>query len=86
MSWNVEVFVDTIKDLLPSLNWRQVILDLDFPGFLIKTPDAIRLILHAFIRATGDVFPVEAIYKSWNNTYGQVGICLPFSENGPQVQ
>jgi len=72
LTWNVEVFVDSVKELVPNLNWKQVIFDLDHPGFLIKTPEAIRLIIMAYIRATNDVFPVEAIYRAWNNTYGQL--------------
>lgn len=72
VTWNIEVFVDTVKELVPNLNWRQVIFDLDHPGFLIKTTDAVRLIILAYLRATNDIFPVEAIYKAWSNTYGQV--------------
>lgn len=66
------MFVDSVKELVPSLNWMQVIFDLDHPGFLIKASDAVRLIILAYLRATNEVFPVEAIYKAWNNTYGQV--------------
>ena len=72
------MFVDSVKELVPNLNWKQVIFDLDHPGFLIKTPEAIRLIIMAYIRATNDVFPVEAIYRAWNNTYGQVALPICF--------
>ena len=72
-----------MKELVPNLNWRQVIFDLDHPGFLIKTADAIRLVVLAYLRATNDVFPVEAIYKTWNNTYGQVNILFDRPFNAP---
>ena len=71
-SWNIEIFVDVVKELVPTLHWKQVILELDHPGFLVKNPDVIRLILLAFHRATSEMFPIEAIYKPWNNPFGQV--------------
>ena len=71
-SWNVEIFVDCLKDIVPALNWRQVIHELDHPGFLIKGPDGVRIIVLGFLRATNELFPVDAIYKPWSNTQGQV--------------
>ena len=76
-SWNVELFVDVLKDLLPSLNWVQVIQELDHPGFVVKDPKGLQMIVYAFIKASNSQFPIQVLYKPWNNALGQVrvGFC-----------
>ena len=43
-TWNIEVFLDVLKENVPTLNWVQVIQELDHPGFLIKDPKGLHLI------------------------------------------
>eukprot|EP00794_Sanderia_malayensis_P019065 gene19065-20980_t len=71
-TWNIEIFIETLKELVPNLVWRQVIFELDHPGFVIKKSEAIRLIVLAYLHATSEIFPVDAIYKTWNYTQGQL--------------
>lgn len=72
-TWNIEVFVDVLKELVPSLNWAHVIQELDHPGFLIKDPKGLHAIVFAYLKAEGNTpFPIQSIYKPWSNTMGQV--------------
>ncbi|XP_030040329.1 CCR4-NOT transcription complex subunit 1 isoform X2 [Manduca sexta] len=78
--WNAEVFVQTLKDLASNLNWKEVILQLDHPEFLV--PDRIGLsllftILRMGLQSAGypaNVFPTEYLYRRWTNLDGQMSL------------
>jgi len=71
-SWNLGVFVDTIKELHPKLNWALVIKSLDRPDFYIADAKAIHFILNVYKRATKEPFPVDAVTCKWLNVRGQL--------------
>lgn len=72
-SWNVDVFVEVIKELAPALNWNQVIQELDHPEFIIKDPKGLQLIVFAYFKATSSSnFPIQYVYKPWKNALGQL--------------
>ncbi len=71
-TWNVDVFVEVIKDLAPHLNFREVIPELDNPGFLLTDVQGLRIVKNAFLRGLPDVFPVEVLHRVWKNTDGQL--------------
>ena len=74
--WNIEIFIDVIKESVPNMSWSQVIQELDYPGFIIKDPKALQFVLFSFIKATSNTpasFPIQFIYKPWKNSLGQVG-------------
>ncbi|CAB3987607.1 CCR4-NOT transcription complex subunit 1 isoform X5 [Paramuricea clavata] len=71
-TWNVEMFVTTVKEMIPELNWTEVISCLDHPGFLISTVEALRLIVTACHKGLQDIFPIEILYHAWSNTEGQL--------------
>ena len=71
-TWNVDIFVEVVKDLAPHLNFREVIFEMDHPGFLLKDAQGLRIVKSAFLRVLQDVFPVEVLYRVWKNTEGQV--------------
>eukprot|EP01113_Clastostelium_recurvatum_P016806 TRINITY_DN1971_c0_g1_i2.p1 TRINITY_DN1971_c0_g1~~TRINITY_DN1971_c0_g1_i2.p1 ORF type:complete len:2308 (-),score=670.74 TRINITY_DN1971_c0_g1_i2:313-7236(-) len=74
-SWNAQVFVDTIRELYPRLNWAQVIRGLDHPGFLIHDPSSLVFIAQAYKRAAKDAFPTDALVDDlWQNTSGQLSL------------
>ncbi len=73
-TWNVEVFVQVVKDLAPHLNWREVVADLDHHSFIILGKPGLRLLMQGLFRGLQDVFPIEAVYQQWKNTEGQVTI------------
>ena len=35
-TWNMEVFIKAVHELHPTLNWKEIIDELDHPGFVIK--------------------------------------------------
>ncbi|XP_065678715.1 CCR4-NOT transcription complex subunit 1 isoform X1 [Hydra vulgaris] len=84
-SWNVEIFIDVLKEIKPSLNWLQVMQELDHPGFFIKDPEGLQLILFAYYKSTNNSsFPIQCLYKTWINTIGQLS-WIETSLNHPDV-
>ena len=71
-TWNIDVFVEVVKDLAPHLHFRDVIHEMDHPGFLLKDVQGLRIVKNAFLRGLLDVFPVEVLYRVWKSTDGQV--------------
>ncbi|KAJ8748950.1 hypothetical protein K2173_013387 [Erythroxylum novogranatense] len=72
-SWNVENLVKTIKELAPSVNWVQVIENLDHEGFYIPNEDVFRFFMSVYKCACQDPFPLHAICGNvWKNIEGQV--------------
>lgn len=62
-SWVLETFLSVLKDLVPSLNWRELVLALDHPEFSLPDPDSLSFIMRAYRLATQDPFPVEVLYR-----------------------
>lgn len=59
----------------PHLNWREVVTSLDYPKFIVSSKKGLRLLIQAIHRGLGqEPFPIDLIYKPWNNTEGQVTI------------
>jgi CCR4-NOT transcription complex subunit 1 len=72
-SWDASVFVDTIKELYPKLNWATVIKHLDHPGFLLTDQKGLALIATIYRKASKDPFPLEVLFSTlWVNTTGQL--------------
>lgn len=72
-TWYVDVFVDVVKELVPTLSWVHVIQELDHPEFIIKNPKGLQLIVFAYFKASpNSAFPMQYLYKPWINTIGQV--------------
>ena len=71
--WKIEIFLDVLKESVPSLNWSQVIFELDHPGFMIKDVKGLQLIVFSFLKsAQSTPFPIQHIYRKWKNALGQV--------------
>lgn len=71
-TWNVDIFVQIVQELVPSLQWNDVIAELDHKSFLINNKKGLRLLIQGFIKALNETFPVKHIYKPWKNTEGQL--------------
>ncbi|CAH1779661.1 unnamed protein product [Owenia fusiformis] len=71
-TWNVDIFVQVVLDLAPHLNWRDVVSELDHPGFIVLGKSGLRLLVQALFRGLQDVFPIELLYRPWKNTEGQL--------------
>lgn len=71
-TWNVDVFVQVVQELTPSLNWRDVVKHMDHPGFYVANRAGLVLLTRALKRALHDNFPVDDLYRMWSNTEGQM--------------
>ncbi|XP_028158928.1 CCR4-NOT transcription complex subunit 1 isoform X2 [Ostrinia furnacalis] len=79
-SWNAEVFVQTLKELASNLNWKEVILQLDHPEFMVPDRQGLSLlftILRLGLQSAGypaNIFPVDYLCRRWTNLEGQMSL------------
>ncbi|KAK9274352.1 hypothetical protein L1049_019166 [Liquidambar formosana] len=72
-SWNIDVLIDSIKQLAPGINWVGVIENLDHEGFYLPNEEAFSFFMSVYRRACQDPFPLHAICGSaWKNAEGQL--------------
>uniref|UniRef100_A0A8C2TJF1 CCR4-NOT transcription complex subunit 1 n=1 Tax=Coturnix japonica TaxID=93934 RepID=A0A8C2TJF1_COTJA len=72
-TWNVEVLIDVLKELNPSLDFKVVTYELDHPGFQIRDSKGLHIVVFGIQRGLGmEVFPVNAIYRPWKHAEGQL--------------
>ncbi|KAK1326455.1 hypothetical protein QJS10_CPA01g02771 [Acorus calamus] len=72
-SWNVDILVDSIKQLVPELDWIRVMENLDHDGFYIPNEGAFSLLISIYAYAYQDPFPLHAVCSSvWKNAEGQL--------------
>ncbi|XP_058085160.1 uncharacterized protein LOC131232729 isoform X2 [Magnolia sinica] len=72
-SWNVDVLVDSIKQLAPETNWARVMENMDHEGFYFPDEQSFSLFMSIYANACQDPFPLHAIYGSvWKNAEGQL--------------
>ena len=50
-TWNVDTFVIAVNDLVPTVNWKDVVKELDHPGFMVRDRQALVLLVTALRRA-----------------------------------
>ncbi|KAI8563947.1 hypothetical protein RHMOL_Rhmol03G0148400 [Rhododendron molle] len=71
-SWNIDVLMDSIKQLAPDTNWIHVMENLDHEGFYLPSGQAFSLFMSIYHRASQEPFPLHALCKSvWKNVEGQ---------------
>ncbi|CAG5118083.1 unnamed protein product, partial [Candidula unifasciata] len=75
-TWNVDIFLQIIKEMNPHLSWREVVSHLDHKGFLIPSRKGLRLLVHVISRGIQEPFPTDLVYKPWNNTEGQLSFLI----------
>ena len=46
-TWNMEVFIKAVHELQPTLHWKEIIYELDHPGFMIKDRMGLILLINA---------------------------------------
>ena len=49
-TWNVELFIEVVHELQPTLHWKEIIYDLDHPGFAVKDRQGLILLVGALKR------------------------------------
>ncbi|XP_026166620.1 CCR4-NOT transcription complex subunit 1 isoform X2 [Mastacembelus armatus] len=84
-TWNVEVLIDVVKEVNPSLNFKEVTYELDHPGFIIRDSKGLQMVVYGIQRGLGmEVFPVEFIYRPWKHAEGQLSF-IQHSLMSPEV-
>ncbi|XP_008796100.2 CCR4-NOT transcription complex subunit 1-like isoform X2 [Phoenix dactylifera] len=82
-SWNVDVLVDSIKQLAPETNWTHVMENLDHEGFNIPDEKSFYLLMSIYSKACQDPFPLHAVCGSvWKNAEGQLSF-LKYAVSAP---
>ncbi|KAL7203784.1 hypothetical protein ACSBR2_016943 [Camellia fascicularis] len=72
-SWDIDVLIDSIKQLAPGTNWISVVENLDHEGFYFPNEAAFFFFMSVYRSACQDPFPLHAICGSvWKNTEGQL--------------
>ncbi|CAF0830698.1 unnamed protein product [Rotaria sordida] len=71
-TWNVDTFVIAINDLVPTVNWKDVVKEFDHPGFLVRDRQALILLVTALRRALPPEQYIDLLYGRWNNVEGQL--------------
>ncbi|XP_049786692.1 CCR4-NOT transcription complex subunit 1 isoform X4 [Schistocerca cancellata] len=86
-TWNVEIFAQALKELVPNLQWNDVIMELDHSEFMVKERQGLNLLMTALrlgLQNQGyhpDVFPVDLIYRHWKNVDGQFSLIQQILKN-----
>ena len=67
-TWNVSVFISTVHELQPTLHWKEILYELDHPGFVVKDRQGLMLLIEALklgfqTQGLSTPFPVEMIYR-----------------------
>ncbi|XP_031259158.1 CCR4-NOT transcription complex subunit 1-like [Pistacia vera] len=82
-SWNVDVLVNSIKELAPRTNWVHVMEHLDHEGFFIPNNSAFSFFMSTYAHACQDPFPLHAVCGSvWKNADGQLSF-LRYAVSAP---
>ncbi|CAM4904070.1 unnamed protein product [Rotaria socialis] len=71
-TWNVDTFVIAINDLVPTVNWKDVVKEFDHTGFLVRDRQALILLVTALRRALPPEQYIDLLYGRWNNVDGQL--------------
>lgn len=83
-TWNIENFIQAVKDLSPNMSWRDVVSELDNPDFLIKDRQGFNLLFSGLRLIFGvpfQPFPIELFYRKWKNTDGQYSLIMHILKN-----
>ncbi|KAI3986448.1 hypothetical protein MKX01_037730 [Papaver californicum] len=85
-SWNVDVLVESIKQLAPDINWVHVMENLDHEGFYFPSEDSFSLFMSVYASACQDPFPLPAICGAvWNNAEGQISFLRYAVSASPEI-
>lgn len=84
MNWNIDVFCEVINNLYPRTNWKLVAEFLDCPRLKVLNQNSFLLLTNVYYRLANFKFPIEILFKKWNNLRSQIGLILHAMHN-PEV-
>jgi len=73
-SWNVEIFIQVIRNFKFKVDWTQVIRKLDFPQFRLPDVEALVTLEKIYSNLAQQHFPTEEILLEWNEKDGQLSL------------
>lgn len=79
-SWNIDIFIQALKEIVPNFQWNSIFSELDHPEFIIKDRQGLCLLINGLrqgLQTFGfhpDTFPVDQFYKRWQNVEGQFSL------------
>ncbi|KNC78974.1 hypothetical protein SARC_08613 [Sphaeroforma arctica JP610] len=73
-TWDIQIFVDGIREVKPDLDWRDVVKGFDQPGVDFPNEQSVEFVVRLYRYATnGHNLPVETLVSPWfNNVPGQI--------------
>ncbi len=75
MTWKIEKFVETLRELYPRLNWQTVYQHSDMDGFYIPDFKAFVMYVDIFKQATNNAaFPLQILFEPWQYVAGFVSL------------
>ncbi|VDN01607.1 unnamed protein product [Thelazia callipaeda] len=74
INWNGKNFANAIRELMPNLNWSEVVMHLDQTNFIVRTKTQLQLLTTILFEGLGsNAFPIGLLYREWNfHKYGQL--------------
>ncbi|CAH2039394.1 unnamed protein product [Thlaspi arvense] len=85
-SWNVDILIETIKQLAPGTSWRKVIENLDHDGFDIPNMESFSFFMRLYKTACKEPFPLDVVCGSvWINMKGQLSFLKHAIAAPPEV-
>ncbi|CAN6460845.1 unnamed protein product [Victoria cruziana] len=85
-SWNVDVLLDSIKQIAPETNWKIVMENLDHEGFYLPDEKAFLLLMSIYKNACQEPFPLHAVTGvTWENAEGQLSFLKYAISASPEI-
>ncbi|KAF3780626.1 CCR4-NOT transcription complex subunit 1 [Nymphaea thermarum] len=85
-SWNIDVLLDSIKQIAPETNWKAVMENLDHEGFYLPDEKAFLLLMSIYRNACQDPFPLSAVTGvTWKNAEGQLSFLKYAIPASPEI-
>lgn len=87
VSWNAEVLIQALKEVVANFQWNSVVAELDHPEFIIKDRQGLCLLINALrqgLQTFGfhpETFPIDQFYKRWTNVEGQFSLIQHILKN-----
>jgi len=70
-SWNLNVFIDVMKEMYPKLSWPLVVKQLDHPNFQVPDPKGLALIMGVYRKISKEPFPLDFLFEKLRDSiYG----------------
>lgn len=86
-SWNIEILIQALKEVISNFQWNSVVSELDHPEFIIKDRQGLCLLINGLrqgLQTFGfhpETFPIDQFYKRWTNVEGQFSLIQHILKN-----